>query len=406
MILTVHLLNNIITPDNSGVMCAIAPLVGAAIIGGAASLINGIFNRNSQETYNDRMIRMQQETNDLNYKINQENNAYNRQLAIDMFNMENVYNNPAAQMTRLANAGINPYVAAGQVGQVEGRADTIAAQNPIPMSGPSGLGTQAPQLDITSPLQDVAQAFASLAQAKKTGVETDQLEAMFNDIVREKKAQADLVEATARMAEMDKIFKALYGLKKANFEVKNLEATYNKLQAETDYNKAQKLLADFQLDWNKVKKQLDDKELARISAIEPYFNELASLEVSNKRKEGVVLDTQATANRAAARASDAAARESNARTETENQLRQWKVQYQQFLATQKEYESGLTITDWNKAQNTYKEAVERVGLENELTRRTVELVNEQINKAILEQDWYVVFGLMNSAAGMLNALKK
>ena len=217
MMMTIHLLNNWLTPE-SGVNLAIFGLLGG--------LFSGMSNAIMAEETNRQNRQLVKETNELNYKINQENNAFNRNLAIEMFNLENQYNNPAAQMSRLQNAGINPFVAAGQVGNVEGRADTVPAQNPIPMQAPQNMPVR---LDFAENFAGIAQGISALAQASKSKTENKQLIAMGEDILRQKKAEADLVDAQARQEEMDKIIKWLYGFDQARYQVDNLKETYNKL---------------------------------------------------------------------------------------------------------------------------------------------------------------------------------
>jgi len=58
-----------------------------------------------------------QETNRMNYKINQMNNQFNERMAIqqrnwqeNMWNKENAYNTASAQRQRLEEAGLNPYL--------------------------------------------------------------------------------------------------------------------------------------------------------------------------------------------------------------------------------------------------------------------------------------------------------
>lgn len=394
MILMIHLLNNWLTPE-SGVNFAIFGLLGG--------LFSGMSNAIMAEETNRQNRQLVKETNELNYKINQENNAFNRNLAIEMFNLENKYNNPAAQMSRLQNAGINPFVAAGQVGNVEGRVDTVPAQNPIPMQAPQNMPVR---LDFAENFAGIAQGLAAIAQAKKSGIETSYLEKTFDDMAASLKNEVQLKSLDVQQKTWDYNMSLLYGEKRIRKEIQVIQDNHEKLQQDITESDARICRMDIQNALDDIERKLKGTEFEKFQLIRPWISKIAEQDYNNKVKEGEVLDTQADANRASARASDAAARESNARTETENQMRKWKVEFEKFLSVQKEYESGLTITDWKKAQATYNKALERVDLENDLTRQTVELVNQQINKAILEQDWYVVFGLMNSAAGMLNALKK
>ena len=85
--------------------------LGAAAIGGGANLLGNLIG-----------MRNTDKTNTKNYQIAQMNNQYNslmldRQIRYntDMWNKQNEYNTPAAQMQRYEVAGINPYMALGNI---------------------------------------------------------------------------------------------------------------------------------------------------------------------------------------------------------------------------------------------------------------------------------------------------
>ena len=94
---------------------SIAPQVGAAIISGGASLLGGLFggfsNKTAQDRANETNLKIARETNQNQYQMFQEQNAFNER----MYNQMQQYNTPAAQMQRYTDAGINPYIAAGNV---------------------------------------------------------------------------------------------------------------------------------------------------------------------------------------------------------------------------------------------------------------------------------------------------
>ena len=53
-----------------------------------------------------KQLQAVRETNQMNYQIAQDNNAFNER----MWNLQNEYNTPSAQRARLEAAGINPYL--------------------------------------------------------------------------------------------------------------------------------------------------------------------------------------------------------------------------------------------------------------------------------------------------------
>jgi len=94
------------------------------IIGGWLGFGSSAMDNETQKAINAANIAMQRETNAMNERLFHENldfqsserkdqNQVNWKNAVDMFNMENQYNSPAAQMQRLIAAGLNPAAVTG-----------------------------------------------------------------------------------------------------------------------------------------------------------------------------------------------------------------------------------------------------------------------------------------------------
>ena len=81
------------------------PLLSGAIAG-AGSLIGGLFGSSGSHYAARKQLQAVRETNAANLQIAQQNNAFNER----MWNMQNSYNTPSAQRSRLEAAGINPYL--------------------------------------------------------------------------------------------------------------------------------------------------------------------------------------------------------------------------------------------------------------------------------------------------------
>lgn len=81
------------------------------------SIAGGLLGMGSSSIQNSQNRQNVQETNRLNYKINQMNNQFNERMAMqqrdfqeNMWNKENAYNTASAQRQRLEEAGLNPYL--------------------------------------------------------------------------------------------------------------------------------------------------------------------------------------------------------------------------------------------------------------------------------------------------------
>lgn len=105
------------------------------------SVIGGLFSAGASSIQNGQNRQNVQETNRMNYKINQMNNQFNERMAIqqrnwqeDMWNKENAYNTASAQRQRLEEAGLNPYLmmnggSAGTAGSVGTGATATSSGN-------------------------------------------------------------------------------------------------------------------------------------------------------------------------------------------------------------------------------------------------------------------------------------
>lgn len=104
----------------------------------------------------------------LNYKYNQNLASQQNQYNLDMWNLQNEYNSPAAQMRRFEEAGLNPALMYGQ--------------------GNAGNATSAPQM-VTPKAPDYSDSLRELSQAFN-------IEGLRTAIANRKKAQADAKMAT------------------------------------------------------------------------------------------------------------------------------------------------------------------------------------------------------------------
>jgi len=105
------------------------------------SIVGGLFGAGASSLQNGQNRQNVQETNKMNYKINQMNNQFNERMAIqqrnwqeDMWNKENTYNTASAQRQRLEEAGLNPYLmmnggSSGTAGSVGAGATATSSGN-------------------------------------------------------------------------------------------------------------------------------------------------------------------------------------------------------------------------------------------------------------------------------------
>lgn len=140
------------------------------------------------EATNASNYQIAQETNAANAQIAQMNNEYNermleRQLQQEweMWDAENEYNTPAAQMQRQREAGVNPYVAANAGSISSGNAGSMTNPSAQPASSYTAVGAQmqAAQMQAAT-LQptSLTPGHVDAAQAQMVGVSAPDLSAM------------------------------------------------------------------------------------------------------------------------------------------------------------------------------------------------------------------------------------
>ena len=141
-----------------------------SIVGG---LLGGKSNQNAQQGANDINLQIARETNQQQYQMFGEQNAFNER----MYNQMLTYNTPAEQMRRYSDAGINPYIAAGNVQTGNAQSSLQSAQAPMlhtaQMQAATGIGDalQNAASQAAGVISQYAQNELALSQARKNDAE-------------------------------------------------------------------------------------------------------------------------------------------------------------------------------------------------------------------------------------------
>lgn len=161
----------------------ILPTLGTAdLFNAGVSVVNGILNRKSVKDTNKMNMAIAKENNAAMERMMNENNRFNRESAIEMFNLENAYNDPSAVRERMEQAGYNPFF----------NANTSAFANNADAATPTANGVpslQQPQLTpapsvLNGVLSDIANTAKSLAEAKKAGFDVTRGKALLEKEVK------------------------------------------------------------------------------------------------------------------------------------------------------------------------------------------------------------------------------
>lgn len=276
----------------------------------------------------------------------------------------NQYQSPQALAMAYKEAGFNPNLAldGSNVGNV-----AAGSNGGAPSSGaPSGRSISAPYQDMTSfsrGFQDMAAAAASLASAKKSGVETSQMEESFK----------------ARMKQLDLSNAAQELMNSVNYKYldKHTEALLNRVIQEystgalqqQEMRKQLELLADAHL---LNKKTLDHWD-------ETYANAQANIKADTNFKNEQA-DTQSSI-RELNKASAALARSQSLTEKTKRELNESMSEINKVL-------KRIYNTDAYVAENTKHERVTLSDEQLKVVHTNLELLSAKAAKAAKDADWY------------------
>lgn len=148
------------------------PAIAAALIAGGASvgsnIIGGIFNRNAQRAANNTNMAIARETNAQNYQIFREQNEFNK----EQLNNYLQYNTPAAQRARFEDAGINPYMALGNM-QNGNAQSALTSANSAPMQATQVQPENGMAQGIQGALLNAATVMSAVSDARLKNAEAD-----------------------------------------------------------------------------------------------------------------------------------------------------------------------------------------------------------------------------------------
>lgn len=358
--------------------------VGAdALTGGmfglGTSLLNGVMNANSQRSANDTNIRLAQMNNEASMQMMRENNEFNKQAAIDMFNMQNEYNDPSAQVARLRKAGINPAAVLG------GQGTTIA--NTGNVAAPSSAGNVSLTTPHVQPVTPVSsQMLESLVTMSQIGLNrsnsrnADASASRTNQLVQAELANylADVrnKEANAAYQQVLTNMELLYGDERRQGEIKNLAAQYYVHMQQGDYYTAAK-------EYQHAQKLLTDSNNELVKQQTPII-------LDNLKKTGRAILAQASAHEAAAEASKAQANAANASARLTNEQAETIRQNRPNIIELTKQQAKEQAAKADVADSTVLQMIEHWKNQVKLDEKTMQQLDESIRRAKKENDWYEV----------------
>lgn len=377
-------------------LSSIGPVAQA--IGG---VVSGFANSHATSEANKRNVAMQRETNQLQYKMMQEQNAWNRQQAIDMFNLEASYNSPMNQMARLSAAGLNPAVAFGQ--------NLTTSAGNTNASTPAAVGVPTPQAPRVSPVPspvagafdqisqnvlNVSQALAAASNAKKTSAETKRIYTLLDQELSNMQTVGQNEQIKGNILKIQEDLEQLNYEVKSQTQFKQEYATIEKLAAETALAIAQGKTEEAESRYKNFQALTQEKEYRILLSKAPL--------ILQEMEEGIKLlkEKQKTekANQASAYGSAAV---SQANAATINALRdsQKRISEADAKTREKEYDVFL---------NTMENQILQSDLFTDAQRTSLEVLQQQLKEARKRNDWFAIrqiSGVISETVGAFSKLK-
>lgn len=299
---------------------------GAGIIG---SLIGGAFQKSAQRAANRTNLAIARETNAQNYQIFREQNEFNK----EQFNNYLQYNTPAAQRARYEDAGINPYMALGNM-QNGNAQSALTSANSAPMQATqvqpeNGManGIQSSLINAATIMSAVADARLKSAQADKQNLENGNFAEDFANRMAEIRSKIGLNDSSR---DKNKSEKSIYdfdfkfkndtlanAMKLSDLSVQQGDALLQKTQAET--RKVQ-IEADV-MEWDLgLKKKYDEKLIKTnlANAIADYAVKLQGIAESKNRMRNDNIRTNNDTRRVGIEQQNANSNSMNAQTNAYN----------------------------------------------------------------------------------------
>lgn len=383
-------------------------MIWPSIITGASTLLGSLFGGVSQnqttKNTNATNLQIARENNQLQTDIankniqlqreeNELNRRWNKDTAIEMFNLENEYNTPEAQKERLLAAGINPYgMGEGSISASSGDISTPQASvgginpampsftTPTMQTPPSVLGAMFGSLEsITKSLQNVSQSGLNKVQSDRIhtmlGGELSKLLADVNNVELENQIKAFNFE-------LDKVYannERSEGLRKTINEASKIYDEALLAVAKQDTEKAQKLFVDAETVLAKSKTREIDQLLPILKQKEDAMVKLVQEQKNTEKSKQFNLSAQANL--------------SESQRKTIDDLRNDTVRINHLLREKNEQAYGMFMANIDRVQNSFGAQLDAQGV-------SLNIMKERLEIAQRDNDW----GTAQKILGTLNSV--
>lgn len=374
----------------------LAPLLPSIISGGAgiiSSLIGAIgANKNTRST-NATNLQIARDTNQMSLDAMREQNQFNRSMALEMFNRENEYNDPSNQARLWLNAGFSPQVALGNnaMAQSEGNISTPQASGLPNFVTPTMQTPPSVMLSAVDSISKLAGASAQLAQAKKTNKEVSWIDKEMDAQIQEIFSRIKNQEAETAYTNVLKSLEEAYGDKERASKIANTyaECYLNYLKGDTEQGNAL---------WKKFEAQISEEKAGREKQLTPYILAEAEESVNLLKEKQKTEKSQQSFNYSGVGVNNA--READIREDTA-----FKKDVHEANVNIRKNENELSNYEVYKTKRTIEQQVEYILNQTWCSDTQKQILQEQLKKAQMENDWYDWQQTQQSIGFILNTVE-
>lgn len=294
-------------------------------------------NAKLQRETNAQNLAIARENNALQERLMRENNAFNRQQAIDMFNLEAAYNDPKKQKERLLNAGINPNVAfagsstsAGSVNAATPVAGSSGVSPSMPSLGTARMETPPSVINTMFPhIESFTRSLANLSQSGLNDTERRKLDLTMSAELESIMQDTAYKKAQESWQNLQTKFEQIYGAAGRSADVrKTLNDAYKA------YNDA--LLASVKGDSERSQQLVNKANEELISSQNQQLREQLPFLIANAEESVNLIKEQQKTQKSMQASNYASANASNALAgKTDEETRQLKAMADDIVAIKK-----------------------------------------------------------------------
>lgn len=297
------------------------------------------------------------ENNELAVKMMREQNQFNRNSALEMFNLENEYNTPANQAKRMLEAGLNPAVALqnGAVNQGNSNAAAPSAGGTPSLSMPNFV---TPTMQAQpSVLLGAVQGIAELANARKLFSEskmTDKQIARYDEKID---AEINKLWTSSHLDEMNANYQELLNNVERYNLPKRKAAELQGLIQDVQYKLAQTKFTQAETAYRQVETYLADTNLKILKEQRPFLLQQLQENINLAKEKQQTEKSYQDSNRASAHASEVSASYYDALKRTEDDLREGKHKELQEAIEDRRYNRAISLLESYMRQHGYNTPV-------------------------------------------------